>query len=179
MTEVADYKGYELPAYEVERVEDSVELRRYAPHLAAQVCIAGDRATAINRGFRVLARYIFGGNSHGRKVAMTVPVTQAPDGADHWVVRFMMPAGSSAETLPPPNDSRIQFVTVPASRQAVRRFSGWPTSPTLERQSRDLGGWIAARGLPVAAGPLFYFYDSPMTLPWNRRNEVAFRLADS
>lgn len=178
MVELAGYKGYEQPPYKVERAEGAVELRRYAPHLAAEVCVAGDRSAAISRGFRVLARYIFGGNAAGRKVAMTVPVTQAPEGADRWIVRFMMPAASSIETLPPPNDSRIRFVTVPASRQAVRRFAGWPTSPTLERHARELGGWIAARGMAVAEGPFFYFYDSPMTLPWQRRNEVAFRLVE-
>ncbi|MGP3696999.1 SOUL family heme-binding protein [Rhodobacter sp. NSM] len=178
MSEVVGYKGYEQPQYSVEAAEASTEIRSYASHLAAEVAIAGDRSTAITRGFRVLARYIFGGNALQRKIEMTVPVSQFPQGTDGWVVRFMMPAGSSRATLPAPNDSRIRFVTVPPSRQAVRRFSGWPTSHTLQCQARDLADWMAARGLDQRGGPFFYFYDSPMTLPWQRRNEVAFRLGE-
>jgi hypothetical protein len=35
---------------------------------------------------------------------------------------------------------------------------------------------MAANGLTPAAGPHFAFYDSPMTLPRRRRNEVAVTL---
>ena len=29
----------------------------------------------------------------------------------------------------------------------------------------------------MTGGPRFYYYDDPFTLPFNRRNEVAFTLA--
>jgi hypothetical protein len=35
---------------------------------------------------------------------------------------------------------------------------------------------MAANGLTPAAGPHFAFYNSPMTLPRRRRNEVAVTL---
>ena len=49
------HKGYEMPPYTVERVEDGHELRVYGPHLVAEVTVRGDRSTAVGRGFSVLA----------------------------------------------------------------------------------------------------------------------------
>ena len=165
-------KGYEMPPYRVEALEGGVELRRYDARLVAEVEVEGDRS--IGRGFRVLAGYIFGGNAGGEKIAMTVPVTQTPDDAGRWTVRFIMPSDKVAEALPKPDDARIRFVTLPPERQAVVSFSGLPRTADLEERAEGLRQWIAAKGLRVTAGPHFQFYDSPMTLPWNRRNEVSF-----
>ena len=43
------------------------EVRRYAPVVVAEVSVTGDMQSATNAGFRVLAGYIFGGNT-GRKI---------------------------------------------------------------------------------------------------------------
>lgn len=183
------HKGYETPGYTVERADGAVELRRYGGHIAAQVVISGSRSAAIGSGFRVLAGYIFGKNAAKAKVAMTVPVAQAPsetiamttpvtqagtDGA--WVVQFMMPGAYTLDTLPEPLDPSVRFVTVPGSRQAVLQFSGLPQTAALAQKERELRAWAKANRVTLDAGPFYYFYDSPMTLPWNRRNEVAFRL---
>lgn len=172
------HKGYEAPPYVVERVAGDVEIRRYAPHIVAEVTVEGDRDSAISGGFRVLAGYIFGGNESDAKVAMTVPVAQTPaagagDGQS-WVVRFMMPAAYTLDTLPKPTDARIRLVRQPAQRQAAVQFSGLRTSAVLDRQTETLRAAVAQAGLSVVSGPHYYFYDGPMTLPWNRRNEVAF-----
>ena len=179
--------GYELPPYVVDQAEGAMELRSYAPHIVAEVTVEGDRATAIGRGFRILAGYIFGGNEARAKVAMTVPVAQseqiamtapvAQSGAGKvWVVQFMMPSSFRLDTLPKPKDGAIRFVTLPQQRQAVLQFSGLPTTAALERRAGELRAWAEARGLLLQEGARYYFYDGPMTLPWNRRNEVAFAL---
>jgi hypothetical protein len=46
----------------------------------------------------------------------------------------------------------------------------------LAQKEADLRAIAAANGLELGAGPMHYFYDAPFTLPWNRRNEVAFHL---
>jgi SOUL heme-binding protein len=168
------FKGYEMPPYRVEQAEGARELRQYGPHLVAEVTVAGDRSAAIGRGFSALAGYIFGGNDSGAKVAMTVPVTQTPDGDGTWVVRFMMPTAYSRATLPVPKDTAIRFVDVPGDRQVVERFSGLPRTAEMEARATALKRWAEAQGWRVLGGPHYYFYDAPMTLPWNRRNEVAF-----
>lgn len=178
MNGAIDYKDTNSRPTSLEFAEAATEICRYGPYLVAEVTMAGDRSTAIIRGFRVLARYIFGGNAENQRIEMTVPVSQLPAGEDLWTVRFTMPEVRGASALPAPRDSRIRFVTVPPSRQAVRRFSGWPTDHALRRQAEGLGHWIAERGLHKREGPYFHFYDSPMTLPWQRRNEVAFGLGE-
>lgn len=169
------HKGYEMPPYRVERVEGVREIRTYGPHLLAEVRVAGGRQAAIQTGFRMLGGYIFGGNAAGEKIAMTVPVAQTAAG-EHWLVSFMMPARFTAETLPAPRDDRIRFVEVGGSRQVVERFSGVPGTADMAGRADALRIWAEAAGLTILAGPHHYFYDAPMTLPWKRRNEVAFTI---
>ncbi len=187
---VADtYHANETPKYTVERTDGAMELRLYAPRLMAEVTVKGSRSSAISSGFRVLAGYIFGANTSGAKVAMTTPVTQAPgetlamttpvtqmgrDGS--WVVQFMMPASYTLATLPKPKDDQIRFVSVPAVHQAVVTFSGFASERTLQAHEGTLRSWARGQALNVTAGPFYYFYDPPWTLPWNRRNEVAFNV---
>lgn len=93
----------EEPAFSVVVQEGAFEVRDYPALVAAEVSVAGGRDEASNAGFRLLAGYIFGGNTRRQSIAMTAPVVQeratsgtiamtAPvtqsgsDGA--WVVRF-------------------------------------------------------------------------------------------
>jgi hypothetical protein len=183
------YKSNETPKYTVERADGPIELRIYAPRLMAEVSVAGSQSQAINAGFRLLAAYIFGANEGGAKVAMTTPVTQIPgetiamttpvtqmarDG--NWLVQFMMPSEYSLATLPKARDPNIRFVTLPANRQVVLRFSGTANARVLASKEGELRSWSRGQALTAAAGPFYYFYDAPWTLPWNRRNEVAFTL---
>jgi hypothetical protein len=178
--QVAEYKGYETPAYTVERSVEGIELRSYPAQLVAEVTVDGDRSTAASRGFRVLAGYIFGGNDGSAKIAMTTPVTEAPAdpaaGEGRWTIRFGIPSGWSLATLPRPNDPNIRFVELPKARMAVLRFSGFPTASALERQVETLRQAVERLGLKTVGAPVYIFYDSPFTLPWNRRNEVALTL---
>ena len=173
--EAQTYKTYEMPPYQVERGDGAIELRAYAAHTVAEVTVAGDREAAISTGFRVLAGYIFGGNAAGQSIAMTVPVAQSPvPGTGTWTVRFMMPAAFDAATLPAPEDARIRLLTVAAERQVALRFSGLRGTTVLDEKAAALRAWADSQALTITEGPHFYFYDGPMTLPWNRRNEVAF-----
>lgn len=169
------HKGYEMPPYRVDWAEGAREIRDYGPHLLAEVRVSGGRQGAIQTGFRLLAGYIFGGNATGEKIAMTVPVAQTPAGGD-WVVSFMMPARFTAESLPAPRSEAIRVVQAPPSRQLVERFAGVPGSGGLAERAEALRIWAEARGHEILAGPHYYFYDAPMTLPWKRRNEVAFTI---
>lgn len=107
------------------------------------------------------------------KIAMTTPVAQQGEGTT-WTVQFSMPSEFTMDTLPRPKDPRIRLVTNPAKRMVVLEFSGIPTTPALEERSAELRSWADKQGLQVEEPPQFLFYDSPFTLPWNRRNEVGF-----
>jgi hypothetical protein len=184
------YRGYETPAYTVERtLRDGAEIRAYTPHLLAEVTVPGDRSQALQRGFGVLAGYIFGGNSGSASVAMTSPVTQRQSesiamtspvtqtgSAGAWTVTFMMPSDYTRDTLPVPDNTAIRFFEAPAERQVVLTFAGFATDRALEKQVASLRQLASAEGLAISGNPIFHFYDDPFTAPWNRRNEVAFVL---
>ncbi len=183
------YRSNETPKYTVERSEGDIELRAYAPRIMAEVAVTGSQSQAVSAGFRILAGYIFGANEGGDKVAMTSPVTQVPGDSiamttpvtqmardGNWLVQFMMPASFTLDTLPKARDPAIRLVSLPADRQVVMRFSGIASSATLTAKEGELRSWARGQALQVTAGPFYYFYDAPWTLPWNRRNEVAFAL---
>ncbi len=181
----------EEPAFTVEQKDGDFEIRRYAPLLAAEVTVTGERSAAINAGFRLLADYIFGNNTArakidmttpvtqqaSQKIDMTTPVTQQASGApDSWKVRFMMPETFTAETLPVPNDKRVTIVAEPEKRYAVIRFSGWSSESNLSEHRALLEQWVAERGLKAAAPPIAAFYNPPWSLPFLRRNEYLIPL---
>lgn len=183
------YRGYETPAYKVERRIGTAEVRVYAPALVAEVTVRGTRQGAANRGFRILAGYIFGkndgsaridmttpvGQARGEKIAMTTPVAQA--GAEGlWTIRFTMPATYTRDTLPKARDPHIRFLDLPERRVLVLQFSGMPGDKVLAEAADRLRGIAAAAGLKPQGAPEYQFYDPPLTLPWNRRNEVLFAL---
>lgn len=68
----------EEPVFDLAMQEGAFEVRIYPALVAAQVTINGTRSETVNAGFRLLADYIFGNNQGKKKIAMTVPVMQAP-----------------------------------------------------------------------------------------------------
>lgn len=184
------YRGYETPRYSVERsVSDTAEIRAYAPHLLAEVRVSGDRSGALGRGFQVLAGYIFGGNTgseavamtspvtqrQSEKIAMTSPVTQAEQDG-FWTVTFMMPSDYTLDTLPVPDSTSIRFFEADSERHIVLTFSGLANDRSVARYEAELRALVQAEGLDISGNPIFHYYDDPFTVPWNRRNEVAFVL---
>lgn len=180
----------EEPPWTLVYREGAFEIRDYAPTVVAETEATGERGSAINQGFRRLARFIFGGNEPNRSIAMTAPVAQRQGGeriamtapvaqarsADSWVVTFYMPPGSTLETMPRPLDGSVTLRQIPARRLAALRFTGLATQRNLDQHAEALRQRIAARG-ERATGPVTYaFYNPPWTLPWTRRNEVMLEL---
>ena len=180
--------GTEEPRYVVaERIGD-VEIRRYAPRIAAETTVTGPEVEARNEGFRRVAGYIFGANSGRKSVAMTAPVAQAaasqtiamtapvaqaagPSGA--WRVQFFMPAKYTLATLPTPNDPAVRMVELPAQDFAVLRFTGSRNAGAVAAKSRALSAALQDSRWRATGQPAAWFYDPPWTIPFLRRNEVA------
>ena len=177
----------EEPAFELGLKQGAFEVRDYPALVVAEVTVGGNREQASNAGFRLLAGYIFGGNTRqqsipmtapvvqgrpsGEKIPMTAPVTQSAVG-DAWVVRFVMPAGSVENEMPSPNDARVQLKTLAATRYAVVRFSGVASEKDVAEKTAQLDAFITKHQLRASGTPLLARYDPPWT-PWfMRRNEV-------
>ncbi|MEM9343043.1 MAG: heme-binding protein [Pseudomonadota bacterium] len=182
------YKSYQAPTHAVTQRFPDFEVRDYAPQLLAAVTVKGTRDKALGQGFRILAGYIFGANQGSAKVAMTVPVAQTPeqvamtvpvtqtaaDGSDAWTVTFMFPSGWTKETAPVPNNAAIRIVEHPAETLAVHQFSGWAGAGRIEEKATKLRWAMNDAGIAPAGPFRSLFYDDPFTVPWNRRNEVAY-----
>ena len=180
----------ERPEYRIEAIDGSIEVRSYAPMIAAEAVVEGERKTAINEGFRLIAAYIFGANKPNAKIAMTAPVQQQKQTismtapvtqqsiGNAWSVRFIMPKSWSMETLPVPNDPRVSLKPCPARRFVVITFSGIATENAIETRTDQLRSYIADQKLSTTGEPVLAFYNPPWTLPFFRRNEIMLELAN-
>ena len=175
----------EEPAFKLVAKDGAFEVRDYAPMIVAEVAVEGERDSAVNSGFRILAGYIFGANTAQSKIAMTAPVTQstgetiamtAPvtqtSAGNSWLIRFSMPASFTLETLPKPNDERILIKKLPGRQVAVLGFSGLWTEGNLTQHREELAGILKQKGLKPKGSATFAFYDPPWKPFFWRRNEI-------
>lgn len=182
----------EEPPFIVQSAQGEFEVRDYPALVAAEVTVTGDRKDAAGKGFRLLAGYIFGGNTRKQSIAMTAPVTQAAatsekiamtapvlqmGGNGRWVITFIMPSGSTLETLPKPNNPQVRLVAVPPARIAVIKFSGLGGQKDVDAKTADLARFVKAQGLQATGAPSLAQYDPPWTLWFMRRNEVMIPVA--
>jgi hypothetical protein len=183
--------GTEEPPYTVEHDADGLQIRRYAPRIAAETVVTAGQLAARNIGFRRLAGYIFGSNhtaatlsatapvasqrrsDAGQKIAMTAPVEQRAGGSGEWVIQFFMPADKTMELLPEPDDAAVKLVHVPEGTFAVRRFTGDRGPRAIKKQTAELMRGLAGSGFEPIGEPVTWFYDPPWTVPMLRRNEIA------
>jgi murein L,D-transpeptidase YcbB/YkuD len=178
----------EQQPYDVLEQCDGFELRRYPPHVVAQVEIAASFEDAGNRAFRSLFRYITGNNrsqasiamtapvsqeaAAPQKVAMTAPVVQAEGEHGGFVVAFVLPATMTLETAPVPADPEVQVRAVPERLAAAARYSGRWSQASYERHLSQLLEAVAATGFTPTGVPRLARFDPPFK-PWFlRRNEV-------
>lgn len=199
--------GYSLaveePSFELIEKSGDLEIREYRPLIIAETVVDGDMDTAGSRGFRLIAAFIFGDNQAigadgkqekiamtapvtmapdtGSKIAMTAPVTAEPSGsvslqASQWHVEFVMPAQYTLATLPRPRNPAVTLREVPAKRYAVLRFSGLAGQEKVQQKTGELMEWMRHRGLDAAGAPRLARYNPPWTLPFLRRNEVMLEI---
>jgi SOUL heme-binding protein len=166
----------EQPKHALVTQDGAIELRDYPAIVVAEVTRRGDRNSAVRAGFGPLAGYIFAKNRGGESVSMTAPVTQTPTGSAHqtWLIRFVMPAKYTLETLPKAGNDDVRLLQVPPARRAAIRFSGVATDGLVATNETILREWLAARRITILGAPTFAYYNDPFTLGPLRRNEVMF-----
>ncbi len=184
----------EEPSYTSILQEAPFEIREYPALIAAEVTVSGERSEAVSAGFRLLAGYIFGGNTRkqsismtspviqneapNEKIAMTAPVMQSADSSG-WIIRFIMPASYTLETLPMPNDPKVRLMPLPPKRVAVVRFSGLVDDNDVEQQTTVLRAFVVKQKLTTVGTPSLARYDPPWTLWFLRRNEIMLEVTSA
>ncbi len=179
----------EKPDYQIIKTENNIEIRHYNPMLIAEVIESGDRKTAISNGFNVLADYIFGNNTTSQKINMTAPVSQTQSEkiemtapvlqkplVNSWKIQFTMPKKYQIETLPKPNNKRVNIIKQQESKRIVIQFSGNATNSKIKQNEKKLLNYIKNNNLKVTSKPFYAFYNSPWTPPFLKRNEIMLLL---
>jgi effector-binding domain-containing protein len=173
--------------YIVEKKMKGYEIRKYPARIVAQTKIPGSYSESMSEGFGIIAGYIFGGNTKkesismtapvvastktSENIAMTAPVVATADG-DFHVISFGMPRSYTLETLPKPNDSRVEILTIPEKRYGVMRFSWYRSDAQIKRTQEKLLLALARDGIMVTGNTAYAGYNAPWTPPWMIRNEI-------
>lgn len=183
----------EKQRYEVLREYPGFELRRYAPHLVAEVTVRAPFEDAGNIAFRTLLGYISGGNRSRHKVAMTAPVIQSASekidmtapvvqeetGHGEYAVAFVLPSALTLDSAPEPTSPDVRLRERSGSVAAVRRYRGHWTQASFERHRAELEAAARAAGLTPVGPPRWARFDPPF-MPWFlRRNEVVLDVVGS
>lgn len=186
----------EEPKFESLLKEDAFEVRRYAPQIIAETIVDGDMDSASNRGFRLIADYIFGNNQKG-KIAMTVPVVVEPENvsekismtapvsiepqtdsgavmaeAGRWRIHFVMPSQYTMESLPKPLNPLVSLREIPARTFAAITYTGFNTRASVQAKTDELAAWLKSKQMEAVGKPQLARYNPPWTLPFLRRNEI-------
>jgi len=185
----------ETPTYTVESEELGYEIRVYDAFRLVEIDLKMDDCDPLaskeeisnvrnaSKGFRALAKYIFGSNGGTVKMSMTTPVFVTKDysfeeSAD--VMSFVLPSAVT-EHPPVPSNPAIRFTSIISGvRVAAVRFSGLATEGEIRRQREQLLEALIRDGYDdsLRYGKIWVMqYDGPYVAPWMRRNEVCIPLS--
>ncbi|MDO8659168.1 MAG: heme-binding protein [Candidatus Parcubacteria bacterium] len=195
-------RNIEEPKYTVVSEASGYEIREYASYIVAETIVSGaeNKDEVARKGFPIIAGYIFGDNTKKDKIAMTVPVnteestsekiamtapvntekiamtvpvnTEKVQESNTYKISFVMPSKYTLETLPEPNDKRVELREVPARKVAVRRFS-WTTSESaFKKHETELLEALRRDDIETVGAVNVARYNTPWTIPFMLRSEV-------
>jgi len=183
-------RDIEQPSYDVLKQSDGVELRRYAPHIVAEVTVeAGSMRQASSEGFRSLAGYIFGYNqgaekiamtapvttqaqSEGTQIAMTAPVTTSEDKDGTYTIRFSMPSEWTMATLPKPKNDKVELKQIDTEKRVVYPLVGDRSGARLDEAQAKIDAFLKREKLKAVSSTIIAGYDGPNVPTKNQRWEV-------
>lgn len=169
------FKGIETPNYKVIKTIGDVEIREYPQLILAQTKLGGSKFDSNgNKGFGVVAGYIFGGNQQKQKIAMTSPVIMNMSETEASM-SFVMPSQYQLSELPTPNSTAVSLVTQGSMKLAVLRFGGFSSDEKIAKHAQLLSEVLEKNNIRTKGSLLFMGYNAPWDVI-NRRNEVAFQI---
>ena len=167
-------RNIETYPYVVNKKYADFEIRSYEATLFTSVQLSENKyKDASNKGFSILAGYIFGGNKKKEKIAMTSPVSMSL--GDSMTMMFMVPKKFTKTTLPEPNQGQIKFKEEPAKTVAAIIFGGWANDEKIEEYKQKLKSALDAEGISYTNRFYFLGYNPPFEI-FNRKNEVIVEL---
>jgi DNA gyrase inhibitor GyrI len=156
--------------YEIIDENEVYEIRKYNDRLAVETSRAG-----IDSNFRKLFNYISGRNDAQEKIAMTTPVTQVEKNGN-MTMQFYLPSKFNSNNVPNPNRDDVRIVNIEGGYYAVLRYSGRASDRNFVKHKEILEKELNKNNISIISPPIRATYDSPFTLPMNRRNEAMFKV---
>jgi len=156
--------------YEVIKKNKIYEIRKYSDRLAVETSRAG-----IDSNFRKLFNYISGRNDTQEKIAMTTPVTQVEKNGS-ITMQFYLPSKFNSGNVPNPSREDVRIVNIEGGYYAVVRYSGRASDRNFIKHKEILEKELKNNKISIISPPIRATYDSPFTLPMNRRNEAMFKV---
>ena len=156
--------------YEVIDKNEVFEIRKYSDRLAVETMTSG-----IDSNFRKLFNYISGRNDTQEKIKMTTPVTQVEKNGN-MSMQFYLPSKFNSENAPNPSREDVKVVNIEGGYYAVLRYSGRASDGNFLKHKEILEKELKNNNISIVSPPIRATYDSPFTLPMNRRNEAMFKV---
>ncbi|MDC1025550.1 heme-binding protein [Candidatus Pelagibacter sp.] len=156
--------------YEIIDKNEVYEIRKYSDRLAVETSMAG-----IDSNFRKLFNYISGRNEAQEKIAMTTPVTQVEKNGN-MTMQFYLPSKFNSENVPNPLREDVKIINIEGGYYAVLRYSGRASDNNFLKHKQILEKELKKNNISIISLPIRATYDSPFTLPMNRRNEAMFKV---
>ena len=162
--------AYEEANYEVVSKNEIYEIRKYSDRFAVETMTSG-----INSNFRKLFNYISGKNDTQEKIKMTTPVTQFEKNGN-MSMQFYLPSKFNSEYTPNPSRDDVKIVNIEGGYYAVLRYSGRASDWNFLKHKEILEKELQKNSISIISPPIRATYDSPFTLPMNRRNEAMYKV---
>jgi len=156
--------------YEIIDKNDIYEIRKYSDRLAVETLTSG-----IDSNFRKLFNYISGRNDTEEKIKMTTPVTQVEKNGN-MSMQFYLPSKFNSENVPNPSREDVKIINIKGGYYAVLRYSGRASDGNYLKHKKILENELQKKKISIISPPIRATYDSPFTLPMNRRNEAMFKV---
>ena len=166
----SDVMANEEAKYEVIEKNEIYEIRKYLDRLAVETSKEG-----IDSNFRKLFNYISGRNDDQEKIAMTTPVTQVEKNGN-ITMQFYLPSKFNLENVPNPSRKDVRIINIKEGYYAVLRYSGRASDSNFIKYKYILEKELLKDNISIISTPIRATYDSPFTLPMNRRNEAMFKI---
>ena len=156
--------------YDILDKNEVYEIRKYSDRLAVETTTSGS-----NNNFRKLFNYISGRNQTSQKISMTTPVTQVEKNGS-MSMQFYLPSKFNSSNAPKPTREDVSLITIEGGYYAVLRFSGRASDKNFAKHMEILKKELQNNNILIISPPIRATYDSPFTLPMNRRNEAMFKV---
>ena len=93
-----------------------------------------------------------------------------------WLVNFIMPKEYRLDSLPKPNNPKVNIIEIPTEKYAVIVFSGLVRESSYAEKVELLSNYLKRNNYTQQGAIKIARYNPPWTLPFLRKNELMVRI---